>query len=66
MDFEPNTEQIDWITRIQQFLVENDLENAIKSELNIADELSHLCGVLRQSMRKNEPPSAEWRARTVK
>ncbi|AUJ25323.1 MULTISPECIES: acyl-CoA dehydrogenase family protein [Virgibacillus] len=32
MDFEPNTEQNDWITRIQQFLVKNDLENAMKSE----------------------------------
>jgi hypothetical protein len=28
----------------------------------IADELSHLCGVLSQSLRRKEPPSAEWRA----
>jgi len=33
--------------------------------LIIADELSHLCGILSQSMRKNEPPFADWRASTI-
>ncbi|GGM34508.1 hypothetical protein GCM10011351_20570 [Paraliobacillus quinghaiensis] len=30
--------------------------------LIIADKLGHLCGLLSQSLRINEPPFAEWRA----
>ncbi len=34
----------------------------ITTEVIIADELSHLCGVLSQSLQRIEPPFAGWRA----
>ncbi|MFS0616029.1 hypothetical protein [Lederbergia ruris] len=34
----------------------------LSTHMNIADELSHLCALLSQSIRKKKPPIAEWRA----
>src|SRR5699024_12512086 len=33
-----------------------------RARLSVAVKLSHLCGVLSQSVRKNEPPSADGRS----
>jgi len=37
-----------------------------KSQLIIAGELSHLCGILSQSMRSKEPPFAERRTTLIR